>query len=185
MDTLTIPKAPDVLSLHVDHQWNGTPVAEGCGANIWISLSTSGIVIKAQSTYGSSPRIPDAPERTRIDGLWNYDVVEVFFVGEDGTYTEIELGAGGHWLVFGFSDVRKRSNDYTDFTPQMTYKKLENNQWESEILIPWQMLPKKITRMNAFVINGENFLSLTPLPGTQPDFHQPLHYPSVMLDTNH
>ena len=55
-----------------------------------------------------APRIPDAPRGARVEGLWEYDVVECFVVGADGRYFELELGAGGHYLALAFDAPRRR-----------------------------------------------------------------------------
>lgn len=126
-------------------------------------------------------RLPDTPSGERVANLWEYDVVEVFLVGPGHRYLEVELGAGGHWLVLGFSEIRKRSNEYEAFEPRMTFSKNES-EWTSEMVIPWHMIPKDVRALNAFVIANGQFLAHAPLPGLEPDFHQPDAYPPAVFE---
>ncbi len=142
-----------------------------------------GIEAIARLPHQSQPKVPDAPIGTRVANLWEYDVVECFLVGTDG-YLEIELGAGGHFLVIEFSSPRVRRNEYADWKPVITYKKdAGDGMWESRIFIPNSMLPIGLHAANAFVICGNSFLCYHALPGPQPDFHQPERFPPLSFSS--
>ncbi len=110
-------------------------------------------------------------------------MVECFVVGAEG-YLEVELGAGGHFLVLDFAAPRVRRNAYEAFVPRMTFEPcLEGNPaWRSSILIPWSMVPVRIQGVNAYVISCHHYLCYHPLPGPTPDFHQPERFPYVRLE---
>lgn len=181
MESLTIP-SHSPLHVAINTFWDGSICDDHVlHSQVEIRQSSSGIKLTARGNILKNPRIPDALKKTRVDGLWEYDVVEVFFAGKNG-YLEIELGAGGHWLVLGFSGVRAQSKAYMDFDPPFSYALLQNSMWESSITIPWHMIPQPLTRMNAFAILDGNFLARSPLPGDTPDFHQPSRYPLVTLE---
>lgn len=182
MPSHVIPKEPDSLYLTVESLWNGEPCAdEDAHAEVWVTRRQGGLQVRVHANRRDDARVPDAPRDSRVDGLWEYDVVELFFVGEDGTYTEVELGPGGHYLVLSFDDVRRRSDAYEGREFNHRNSSSTPGTWQSVIEIPWDALPKNVLRMNAFAIMGGQHLAWSPVPGTQPDFHQPTSFPEVRI----
>lgn len=111
--------------------------------------------------------------------LWEYDVVECFLVGKE-KYLEVELGAGGHFLVLDFSAPRVRDQEYESFAPTIAFDpNVGAGRWQSSVIIPWNMIPEGLHAANAFVIVRDNFLCAAPLPGPQADFHQPNRFPKL------
>lgn len=177
-----IPKEPDSLYLKVDKMWNGDPCGdESLHAEVWVMKKQGGLELRVHAPLRDGQRVPDAPRDTRVDGLWEYDVVELFLVGEDGSYTEVELGPGGHYLVLSFNGVRQRSNDYAGREFNHRNASATPGTWQSTIQLPWDVLPAKIVKANAFVIAGGHHLAWNAVPGTEPDFHQPLAFPDVTV----
>jgi hypothetical protein len=138
------------------------------------------LYIEAEAAMRPDAKIPTAPPDKPFDGLWDYDVVEVFLVGENGHYLEVELGAGGHWLVLGFDSVRHRSNDYADARLEHEYEAGELA-WRSSIVIPWDMLPQPVKALNAYAICNNQFLAYSPVPGAFADYHQPSAFPEATI----
>lgn len=179
---LSIPKHPSSLSLHVDHLWNGGDcLDERVWADIQLSASQKGIHVRSESPVLHDQKIPDAPIGTRVDELWKYDVIELFFVGPGHRYVELELGAGGHYLFLSFESIRHRLERTDDFQPLLYFTKTPKKTWVSELLIPWKFLPENMRGFNVFVIAAGQYLSLSPLPGEKPNFHQPDFFPQVSL----
>jgi len=118
-----------------------------------------------------------------VANLWEYDVVECFVTGAEA-YLEVELGAGGHFLVLDFAVPRVRRNAYETFVPRLTFEPcLEGKPtWRASILIPWPMVPRRVQGVNAYVISHDHYLCYHPLPGLGPDFHQPERFPQVRLE---
>ncbi|MBI4713747.1 hypothetical protein HY771_00975 [Candidatus Uhrbacteria bacterium] len=179
--TLTIPKQPDKLSLRVDHLWNGDVCPDDRVFAVFdLSTVSEGINVRAESPVLLDQSIPpEIPIGNRVEGLWNFDVVELFLVGPGHQYLEIELGAGGHFLILGFDRIRHRSNEYINFHPVLSFRKTSEKTWVSEFTIPWKMIPENLRALNAFMIASGQFLAYSPLPGDKPDFHQPDFYPYV------
>ena len=140
-----------------------------------------GIQITAVTPKFSSAHEPNAPSGTRFDGLWEFDVSEIFFVGAGEKYTEVELGTAGHFLVLSFDGVRKRVNDFSAHTFSHSWQRTEEGGSISKILIPNECLPDKIERVNGFLIAGGHFLAYSPVPGEKADFHQPHSYPKMHI----
>ena len=101
-------------------------------------------------------------------------MVELFFVGENGEYTEIEMGRYGHHLILQLDAPRSIIHKEIP----MQYEVLDGDyRWAGRGFVDKKWLPEKIVRFNAFAIhtvNGERrYCCYTPLPGPKPDFHQP------------
>lgn len=180
--TLHIPKSPNQLSLNIERLWNGDPCPdERVRAVVQLSANTEGMVVRVESPILHEQKIPDAPIGSRMDGLWNFDVVELFFVGPGHRYLELELGAGGHFLLLSFESIRHRSDEHLQFQPLLRYRKTQEKTWISELTLPWNVVPENLRALNAFMIASGQFLALSPLPGDKPDFHQPDFFPHASL----
>lgn len=180
---MLIPHAPDRLVLPIVTYWDGMPCAEArLHGVVTVCAAAGGLCITASLPPQESPRIPAAPPLTRVANLWEYDVVECFVVGEE-RYLEVEIGAGGHFLVLAFATPRVRINAYEAFVPRMTFAPCPEGgtAWQARILIPWAMVPVRVTGMNAYVISRDHYLCYHPLPGPRPDFHQPERFPQVCI----
>jgi len=114
-----------------------------------------------------------------MDGLWEYEVVELFIAGPRG-YLELELGPYGHHLALFFERVRVRSDEHLALAPFEVER--WGGRWRAEVVIPTSWLPEGANRAAAFAIHGERphrvHLASCSLPGTTPDFHQPDHFPA-------
>ena len=181
---MLIPYTPDVLVLPIVTYWDGTPcVNTRLHGVVTLGAEAEGLCITASLPPQECPSVPVAPPRTRVANLWEYDVVECFIVGAEG-YLEVELGAGGHFLVLDFTAPRVRRNAYEAFVPRMTFEPCPEGKpaWSSSILIPWSMVPMPVQGVNAYVISRNHYLCYHPLPGPKPDFHQPERFPYVRLE---
>lgn len=55
---------------------------------------------------------PAPPGQGSYDGLWNFEVVELFLgpaLNAEAPYLEIEIGRHGHWLVLEMASYRERA----------------------------------------------------------------------------
>ena len=182
-DAMVIPRSPQVLTLPIVTQWDGTPCTDArLHGVVMLCAADAGLRITAALPQQDLPHIPDAPPFSRVANLWEYDVVECFVVGAEH-YLEVELGAGGHFLVLAFARPRVCSNPYEALTPQMAFEpsRAPGAAWRFSILIPWGMVPVGVKGVNAYVISREQYLCYHPLPGPRPDFHQPERFPAVRL----
>jgi hypothetical protein len=176
MGDLVIPNAPQALTLRVEREWDGKPGHEGLWAEIVVSRDGDRLRVKARGPVRSGALIPDAAVGTRVANLWEYDVAELFLAGPGERYLEVELGAGGHFLVLGFDGIRQRSDEHADIDPQAAYQN-DGTEWISEMAIPISLVPPPLRALNAYAIMGGRFLAYAPVPGEQPDYHQPTAFP--------
>lgn len=179
---LTIPRAPGRLVLPIERSWDGAPCPHAhLHGRVELSARADGLELIASLPQQPSPRIPGAPAGTRVADLWEYDVVECFLVGAGGRYLEVELGAGGHFLVLSFSAPRVRSDSHESLLPALDFSS-DAAGWRSRLVLDWALLPPGLEALNAFVIAGGSHLAYAPLPGSAPDFHQPARFPRAALD---
>lgn len=201
---LVIPLAPASLSLPICTTWDGQPEqAPHLQGEVRLAATSEGLLLRMSLPHQEQPRIPDAPPGVRVGELWTYDVVECFLSGPDG-YTEVELGAGGHFLVLTFSAPRVRADECLDFLPVLHFERLQRAafpsepnrdslpsegtspeptlpRWCSQLLLPWKYVPEPLRGGNAYVIVRDRYLCFQPLPGPKPDFHQPSRFPQLIL----
>ena len=181
---MLIPHAPDVLALSIVTYWDGIPCANTrLHGVVTLDAEDEGLYLTASLPHQECPCVPATPPRTRVANLWEYDVVECFVVGAEG-YLEVELGAGGHFLVLDFAAPRVRRNAYEAFVPRMTFEPRSEGRtaWHASILMPWAMVPVRVKGVNAYVMSRDHYLCYHPLPGPKPDFHQPERFPQVCIE---
>ncbi|MDH3519285.1 MAG: hypothetical protein OEM49_02415 [Myxococcales bacterium] len=179
---LCIPRAPRELTLPIDRMWSGAPCPE-LGRHGWVRLAwePQGVVLVAGMPHPPVSRVPDAPIGRRVPDLWNYDVVECFLAGAGGRYLEVELGAGGHFLLLSFDAPRRLVDDHAGFQPALAFETSPRG-WRARLCVPWVLLPPELCALNAFAIVGALHLAHHPLPGDVPDFHQPARFPPAALE---
>jgi hypothetical protein len=169
-----------MLQVEIAAKWNGRPST--ARERVMLSLEDDGDCVKLHidAPFHGDPA-PDA-EPGSLDGLWEYEVVELFIAGADGHYLELEFGPYGHHLALSFSGVRERCGG-----PHALHFRtvvLKQN-WIGSARIPRALLPRGPHRLNATAIHGpparRRYLSWQVLPGDKPDFHQPEHFAPVEL----
>lgn len=119
------------------------------------------------------------PSGTAVEknGLWNYEVVELFLLARDGSYLEIEIGPHGHYLILALRTVRQVIGRRT---PVHCATRITGNRRQGFLtLIPdAALLP--FTHANGYAIHGQGpnrrHLAAAAVPGEHPDFHQPTRF---------
>ena len=113
--------------------------------------------------------------------LWEYEVAEIFIVGKDSEYLEVELGPGGHYLALTLKGPRK-----TILRKELPLDNVvatrDGLRWSGNVRIPKSYLPAPIAgerahyMVNGYAIHGQGacrrYLVATPLATSEPDFHR-------------
>ena len=169
------------MKVTVGHTWDGQDVAVDERVQLELTPEAGGLRVSVDAPFHGDPA-PPGPPGTR-DGLWAFEVVELFVVGEDpADYTELELGPHGHALLLRLMGVRRRLATVIG----VPFRCARNGaRWGGAITLPWSVLPSSPERFNAFAIHGtgaaRRYLAHSPLPGPAPDFHQPGRFPRLAL----
>jgi len=139
-----------------------------------------GLVVTFEGPYYNEPLIADTvPVDQPFLGLWNYEVVEAFFLGNDGEYIEIELGPKGHYVLLllkGPDNLITYQMPLTNYTAQCS---TVSGRWLGQAYIPGEYFPCNITKFNSFAIHKSEpnrvHMALYPVPQgayEAADFHR-------------
>eukprot|EP00055_Hartaetosiga_balthica_P007842 m.27699 g.27699 ORF g.27699 m.27699 type:complete len:241 (-) comp5970_c0_seq1:157-879(-) len=156
--------------------WNNAPLSEKDHVNLMLSSDPNGIHVSFTAPFYNDKK-PDHPPGSMMH-LWDYEVVEIFFLGKDNKYLEIELGPHGHYLGLELEGVRNVVKQ--ELPLDVTLDHLDDGMWHSSVVIPRSYLPKDIEKFNAYSIHGEGenrrYNALFPVTTSdsdnQPDFHK-------------
>ena len=111
------------------------------------------------------------PVRPTVCG--DYEVVELFLLGADARYLELEFGPHGHSLGLVLSGVRHRVAVVDGVAYETTRSA---GRWRGRARLSATWLPPGLRAGNAFAIHGEGperrHLAASPVPGESPDFHR-------------
>ena len=94
---------PCPVHLEISQTWQGSPVPKADTIRLELGVSGAHLTIDVDAPFYGDPRPSGPPGPT--DGLWNYEVVEIFIAGVGPEYLEIELGPHGHHLVLQLADA--------------------------------------------------------------------------------
>ena len=177
------PQQP--LRLSIAHTWDGTPLPVEEQAKLDLSATAEYLEIQLEAPFHGDPA-PKTPVGS-TDQLWEYEVVEIFIAGsptENGPipYLEIELSPHGHYLILKLEGIRQ----ITERAHPTSYRAtILGDQFHGKVQLPWSLLPPPPHRINAYRIHGQGprrrYLAMVPVPGDQPDFHQPAYFMPVAL----
>lgn len=160
----------------IAHTWDGHSIAERDQVSLSLRWDAHFLCVDVVAPFYRDPAPSQAPRSTW--GLWEYEVVEAFLVGEDGHYTELEWGPHGHFLGLRLDAPRSitHKEDPMEYTT-----KIEGDKWYGFAKISREFLPSTINRINFFAIHGvgesRQYLAYHPLPDSKPNFHQPHRFP--------
>lgn len=161
----------------INTEWNGAPINH---APITFEISAQdsrAVRISASGPFFDDPGPPPCAAGSACDGLWDYEVAEVFFLGKNEKYLEIELSPHGQHLLLLLNGVRK---PFLDKMPINYTAKIDraNNTWTGTAKIPIDYFPPDVEKINAYAIHGSGvnrrYESLYPASASvsNPDFHR-------------
>lgn len=165
-----------IHSLRISTWWDGRPAPGAHHIEVeWVEGDSS-VELRVDAPHYGDPLPPQSPAGP-TDGLWNFEVVEVFVAGSDERYTEIEMSPSGHHLVLQLDGIR---TPVATCIPIEFRAQIDGERWRGVARIDRALLPPQPWRVNATSIHGSGadrrYLSMVPLPGSAPDFHQPSQF---------
>lgn len=165
----------DKMTFKFATTWDGKPVDHD---PIEISLLPENDYIKMEikAPFFNDPPAPDGDSGKPFNKLWDYEVVEAFFLGGEEKYLEVEFSPHGQHLLLFLSG---RKNAIKMCLPVEYHATINGNTWTGYAKIPLTYFPPKVNLFNAYAIHGsgENrvYEALYPVPTNHfenPDFHR-------------
>lgn len=171
------------MSYTINKSWNNQSVAVHDNIHLHFKYvdnnDTNGLDlhIKVQAPFYDDPHINDTTPEGSMDKLWEFEVVEVFLLGSDERYLEIEFSPKGQYLLLQLHGTRNviRSPLYID----VYSAKIHDKEWTGSYVIPSNYIPANLSKFNAYAIHGTDdarqYLALFPTPFgkyKEPDFHR-------------
>ncbi|MBU0679961.1 MAG: hypothetical protein KKD73_00935 [Proteobacteria bacterium] len=164
--------------LEIEKTWDGNILKEREKTQVFFCVSNKGLQVEVNAPFHND-QAPAAPIG-ELDGLWEYEVVELFLLGAAGQYLEIEIGPHGHYLILllaGIRQVKKR------LQPSHVEIRIKGTRWQATLILPVDQLPLPLSHANAYAIHGHGssrrYQAAFPVPGERPDFHQPQFFGSL------
>jgi len=164
----------------IARSWDGKSLPETQKTALTVQFASDKLNIEIDAPYHADP--PPQTVAGRCDRLWEYEVVELFLVGPDDRYLELEFGPHGHYLGLTLHGVR----NVVDAAVPMAYAaQIHGRRWSGRAQLDTKQLPGPIERWNAFAIHGvgaeRRYRAAHPLQGASPDFHRIQDYPATIL----
>lgn len=173
-----------MATLQVSTTWNGEPLKPDEIIDLEFFIDGNKFIIFVDAPFYGDKSPSGAIGST--DKLWEYEVVELFLLGEDSQYLEIEVGPHGHYLVLQLKGIRQivRKDLPIEYRTEIL-----GDRWRGVAGVPISYLAPKVNRVNAYSIHGEGesrcYLAAYPGTGSAPDFHQLNAFGAIELQELH
>jgi hypothetical protein len=165
----------------IDKTWDGASIGEDEIARIELVPKQDAVLALVDAPFHADP--PPAGQPGPTDGLWEHEVVEVFLLGRDDVYLEVELGPHGHHLAL---ELRGARNPVRSRLPLRYEATIQDRRWQGVALMPRSWLPEGLDRGNAYAMHGagssRRYLAAFPVPGDRPDFHRLVSFGALRLE---
>ena len=160
------------LNINVEALHNGHKIEPDTWCSLHLQMQPTHLHVHIKAAFANDPPPPGAPGS--FWGLWNHEVVELFLLGKDERYLELEFGPHGHYLVLQFKGERQTVSQELDI--KFVAQRDVGPTWSGQASIPRAYLPADITRWNAYRIFGPPqrriHMAAYPITSTTPDFHK-------------
>ncbi|XP_046901759.1 UPF0462 protein C4orf33 homolog [Hypomesus transpacificus] len=162
----------------IEHTWDSNLVTHD-PVKVRFSPGDGGMKMEVSAPFFNDPPGPPGPSGHPFPRLWDYEVVESFFL--DSTtekYLEVEVCPHGQHLVLLLSG---RGQAFQQGLPLVFTACVTAGRWIGEALLPWRYFPPNVNKMNSYAIHGSGkgrtYEALYPVPtedlveGQKPNFH--------------
>lgn len=178
------------MQFSIQHTWDSNPVDHE-PIKITFSPGEGGLKMQVFAPFFNDPPGPAGPPGHAFPGLWDYEVVEAFFL--DSTtenYLEVEVCPHGQHLILLLSGVGQA---FVQQLPMVFDASITGERWMGEALIPWGYFPPNVNKMNSYAIHGSGekrtYEALYSIPkeeiaeGQKPNFHLLQYFQNFRLQS--
>merc|ERR1719370_2255796 len=154
--------------------WDGKPIDHG-PAQLSLRGTDNVVEISITAPYFGDPAPPGGKPGEAFFKLWEYEVVEAFFLNDMEQYLELEFGPHGQHLMLLLNGNRNaiKHSLPLDYTATID---VDKKRWTGEARVPGSYFPPDVTLWNAYAIHGtgdtRTYEALFESPGPEPDFHR-------------
>ncbi|XP_037352251.1 UPF0462 protein C4orf33 homolog isoform X2 [Talpa occidentalis] len=177
------------MDFKIEHTWDGVPVTHE-PVCVRLSPQDEGVTLEVCAPFFNDPPGPAGEPGQPFSQLWDYEVVEAFFLNErTEQYLEVELCPHGQHLVLLLSGRRQV---WKGLALAFSAARGERR-WEGRAHVPWSYFPAGVSSFNAYAIHGcggeRRYEALYPVPppelrpGQQPDFHRLEYFQPFSFNT--
>ncbi|XP_022801304.1 UPF0462 protein C4orf33 homolog [Stylophora pistillata] len=151
------------LTFSITTNWNGDPVDHSPVVFRVGAADGTSVRVDVSGPLFNDPGPPAVASGGPCPELWEYEVAEIFFLGDKEKYLEVELCP---------LHQDKLALSYTANTDDI------NKTWKGRAIIPLEYFPPDVTKINAYAIhgsgNGRQYEALHPASKEfhTPDFHR-------------
>ncbi|XP_060078532.1 UPF0462 protein C4orf33 homolog [Ylistrum balloti] len=183
-----------VMEFSIATTWDSQPV-DHTPVKITLSRHVGGndVNIHVDAPFFNDPPNPGGTAGQPFPKLYNYEVVEAFFLNDQDDYLEVELSPHGQHLVLM---LRGERNAVKQQLPISYTARQHGNTWQGNAVVPGRYFPRDVTKFNAYAIHGTDpnrvYESLYPVPAGKyqaPDFHKLTYFRTIdfqsILPSNH
>ncbi|XP_060234256.1 UPF0462 protein C4orf33 homolog isoform X1 [Meriones unguiculatus] len=190
LETMIQKQKISKMHFKIESTWDGFPVRHE-PVCVRLSPGDKGVKMEVSAPFFNDPPAPLGEPGKPFSELWNYEVVEAFFLNDKTEqYLEVELCPHGQHLVLLLSG--RRNVWKKELALSFKVARGETN-WEGTAYLPWSYFPPNVTQFNSFAIHGSNdrreYESLYPVPqhelqqGQKPDFHRLEYFKPFSFNT--
>lgn len=160
------------VQLMIEKSWNGEMADISDSVTVTFHITATKLEVQIDAPFHKDPA-PSTPAG-ECEGLWRYEVVELFLLGTAGHYLEIELGPHGHHLIYHLSGIRQVART---LSPTRCKTHTSESRWQGDLTLNLDKSLLPFRHVNAYAIHGQGaerrYFAAFPVPGETPDFHQP------------
>lgn len=166
-----MPFGSTTTNIALSGSWNASPLLSGEFGELSIYGEPQGLRLEMRGSYFGDPPPEEPPGSTAQ--LWQFEVLELFLLGSEEHYLELEFGPHGHYLALLLHGERNLCSEGHSLGYQA---KIQGEEWIAQAQIPRRLLPPGLNAMNFYGIHGQaeerRYLAWKPPLGDKPDFHR-------------
>jgi len=180
-----LASAMQSLDYSIKHTWDGDAVPHD---PVQVTLKgpvNDGVELNIRAPFFDDSDMPPGKPGEPVWKLWDYEVVEAFFLGDDENYLEVEISPFGQHIVLLLKGKQNAVNFCLPLKVETNIIE-EENSWTGKAYIPASYFPVNVTKFNAYAIHGKDetrtYLALYPVPKGKyeyPSFHRLEHFQPI------